>query len=116
MKGVVINTMSIKGIDAQMMITRAADLARESSALQKKAELTQDYLAIQAKANEAQEQKRIARKTEVEMQKLHPDKDGGGGGGTGGGGGSKPKNSAKKAEPDSDTLVPPGNNVIDIRV
>ncbi|MDR0490922.1 MAG: hypothetical protein LBH28_06730 [Oscillospiraceae bacterium] len=107
--------MSIKGIDSQIMITRAADLARDSSALQKKPELTQEYLAIQAKANEAQVQKRVSRKTEVEMQKLRPDKDGGGSGG-GGGNASGDRSSERKNELDSDTLVPPGNNVIDIKV
>lgn len=107
--------MSIRGIDSQMMITRAADLARDSSALLKRAELTQDYLAIQAKASEAQEQKRVGRKTEVEMQKLQADKDGSGSGAAGYSNANTKRKSRDPAQ-DPDTLVPPSNNVIDIRV
>ena len=72
--------MSIKGIDSQIMITRTSDVMRESAAMQKKPEVTQDYLAIQAKANEAHDQKRVARKSDIELPKMRAE-DGGGNGG-----------------------------------
>jgi hypothetical protein len=40
----------LKGIEAQLMVTRTADLAREASAMQRQNDLTRDYLALHAKA------------------------------------------------------------------
>lgn len=108
--------MSIKGIDAQIMITRTADIMRENTAVQKKPEVTQDYLAVQAKANDAHDQKRVSRKTEPELPKLRAEDGGGGGGGAAGGGGSGASKEKRDDDLDSGGLVPPGNNVIDIKV
>jgi uncharacterized protein (DUF3084 family) len=54
--------MSIKGIDNQIMITRAAELVRETSAQLKKTELMQDYLNVQSLELEKQK-KHIVQKT-----------------------------------------------------
>ena len=106
--------MSIKGIDSQIMITRTSDVMRENAAVQKKPEVTQEYLAVQAKANEAHDQKRVSRKAEIELPKLRAE-DGGGSGAeaySGSGSGKKEKEEILQNE----HLVPPGNNVIDIKV
>ena len=107
--------MSIKGIDTQIMITRAADFARDNSALLKKPELNQDYLAVQAKAYNAQEKKRIVKTTEIELKKLRPE-DGGGGNQGGWDGDSRSARNGREDVLNSETLVPPGDNMIDIRV
>jgi len=106
--------MSIKGIDSQIMIARTTDFARETSALQKKPEIVQDYLAVREKIAEAQQQTRVAKTLETEPTKLHPDDDGGGGGGYGGE--AEHGGDEIDEEIDEDMLVPPGNNVIDIKI
>lgn len=107
--------MSIKGIDAQIMVTRTADIMRENIAVQKKPEVTQNYLAVQAKANEAHDQKRVARKTETEMPKLHTE-DGGGGGGAAGGGHARSGKEGHESHFEEEALVPAEEHVIDIKV
>lgn len=67
--------MSIKGIDAQLMVTRAADLAKDSSTQLKKNELMQDYLAVHAKAVEHQEQTKVAKAIESQQVSINKDKD-----------------------------------------
>ena len=104
--------MSIKGIDTQIMVARTTDFVRDTSAMQKKPELTQEFLAVQAKVNEAQDQSRVNKTTESEMQKLNVD-DGGGSGGGGGGGGDR---NGQDDEQQQEALVPPENHIIDIRV
>ena len=109
--------MSIKGIDTQIMVTRTADIMRDNIAAQKKPEITQDYLAVQAKVNEAHDQKRVSRKSEVELPKLRAEDGGGGGGGAAGGGGHRKSGKDERGgKLDGDALVPPGDNVIDIKV
>ena len=105
--------MSIKGIDSQIMIARTTDFARDTSALQKKPEIAQDYLAVREKIHDAQDQSRVAKTLDSQKPELHPDEGEGGSGGYGGSGSGKnnPKNNAEE-----DMLVPPGDNVIDIRV
>jgi len=106
--------MSIKGIDSQIMIARTTDFARETSALQKKPEVAQDYLAVREKIVEAQQQSKVAKTLETEAPKLHPDEDGGGSGGSGGEAGADREEYGE--EIDEEMLVPPGNNVIDIKI
>ncbi|NLT57758.1 MAG: hypothetical protein GXX99_02210 [Clostridiales bacterium] len=71
--------MSIKGIDAQMMVTRAVDYARESSAQLKKSELMQDYMAVQGRLLEQQGQKSVGGAQKAEQAGIHPDRQRGGG-------------------------------------
>ena len=109
--------MSIKGIDAQIMITRTADFARESIAAQRKPEITQDYLSVQAKANEAQELRKVIKKSDAELQKLRPEDGGGSGaGGSGGGSGSHAESEEQNGELEPGTLVPLEKHMIDIKV
>ena len=108
--------MSIKSIDSQIMIARTADFSRDTSAILKKPEIAQDYLAVREKINDAQDQTRVAKTLESEKAELRPDEDGSGGGDYGGGSGSKSGKDKGKSGPDENMLVPPGDNVIDIRV
>ena len=105
--------MSIKSIDTQIMIARTADFARDTSAIQKKPEITQEYLAVREKINDAQDQTRVAKTLESEKPELRPDE---GGGGAGGGGGSESGKKRKNDENEEDMLVPPSNSKIDIWV
>ena len=108
--------MSIKGIDSQIMIARSTDFARDTSALQKKPEITQDYLAVRERIQDAQDQSRVAKTLDSQKPELHPDEGDGGGAGYGAGSGAGSGKRGAKGENDEDMLVPPGNNVIDIRV
>ena len=67
--------MSIKGIDAQLMITRAADLARDASQQVRKNELVQDYLSAQMNAQEQFEIQKAPKTNESEKVKLNLDKE-----------------------------------------
>ena len=67
--------MSIKGIDAQLMVTRTAELAKESSNQLKKNELTQEYMNIQAAEFERQKKQMVSKTNVTENLRLHPDKD-----------------------------------------
>jgi len=109
--------MSVRGIDTQIMVTRSADYSRDVGAMAKKPELTQEQLAAIQKANAAIEQKKIKETSESEMDKLRTDKDGdssGSGGFTGGG--SEKEQSDESSQHSKNMLVPPGNNVIDIKI
>lgn len=75
--------MSIKGIDAQLMVTRAAEYAKESSVQQRKNELLQDYLSVQAKVAETQEKQKVAKTVQAEAAGIQLDKDAEGYGGHG---------------------------------
>ena len=107
--------MSIKSIDSQIMIARTSDFARDNSAVQKKPEISQDYLAAQEKINEAQEQSRVAGTPESEQADIRPDEDGGGSGAYDDGAPESDRDS-DSSDAEANFLVPPGNNVIDIRV
>lgn len=67
--------MSIKGIDAQLMVTRTAELAKETSNQIKKNDLTQEYINIQAAEFERQKKQMVAKTNVTENLRLHPDKD-----------------------------------------
>ena len=105
--------MSIKSIDTQIMVARTADFSRDTSALQKRPEVSHDYQAIREKINDAQDQTRVAKSSDSQKPELHPD-EGGGGGYDGGDGTGREKE--KSGKTDADLLVSPSNNVIDIRV
>ena len=109
--------MSIRGIDSQMMITRLPDNVKEASAIQKRPEVAQEFLAAQGKISDAEGQSKVAKTMEVEMEKIRTDVDAGGGGSYEG---SEdvydPEESGQEEEPDPDMIVPPGNNIIDIKI
>ena len=108
--------MSIKGIDTQIMINRATDLVRDASAMQKSAEVQQQFLAAQQKAADAQSQSKVSATKESEMENIKTDVDGRSGGGPGGGSGGSGSKEEDNEEIPSGMLVPPGNNIIDIKV
>ena len=64
----------LKGIEAQMMVTRTADLARDANALQRKNDLARDYLAIQTKTLTDQEKQQVAQTLNVQEVMIHKDK------------------------------------------
>lgn len=107
--------MSIKGIDSQIMVTRTAELAKEASSQIKKNETTQTHLAFQTAATEAE--KKISVQTLQESQeselKLDLDKESAHSGHHKGESGSEKKD---EEETSSINYVPPGNNIIDIKV
>ena len=108
--------MSIRGIDTQIMINRSPDMARDTSAAQKRPEVTQDYQAIQSRLNEAVEQKRVQHMSESEMDRLRADKDGSGKGAHGDEGGSGQDKEKQDESPGPGFIVAPSNHRIDIKV
>jgi len=106
--------MSIKAIDTQAMIARSPDYARDTSAMMKKPELTQEFLAAQQKAVAEQNQSKVQQSTESEMDTIRADEEGNPDGTYSGDTGHRRRKEDKEAE--KDMLVPPGNNVIDIKV
>ena len=75
--------MSIRGIDTQIMRTRATDLVRETSSAQRHPEMSQEYLAAQTKAETTQDQGRVIATMEKEMENIRTDVDGEGSGAAG---------------------------------
>lgn len=108
--------MSIKGIDAQMMITRLPDNVKEASAIQKRPEVMQDVLAYREKINDAEVQSRVARTTETEMEGIRTDVEEEGGGAYYGERGPDREKDGQNDEPGPDMIVPPGNYTIDITI
>jgi len=108
--------MSIRGIDTQIMINRSSDLARDASAMQKRPELQQEFLAAAQKIAAAHSQSSVSRTSESEMENIRTDVDGGGNGAGGEGEGKESDDGEQGGESADNMLVPPGNNVIDIRV
>ena len=108
--------MSIKGIDTQIMISRLPDTARDTSALQKRPEVLQDHMAYQSKVTDAQDQSKVAKMAETEMEKIRADVEGGSGAGYGGEAGTGPGEKNPDDELEPGTLVPPEKHIIDIRV
>ena len=105
--------MSIKSIDSQIMVARTADFARDSSALQKRPEIAQDTLADREIINDAENQSRVAGTADAEQVEMMPDGDGSSGAAYGDG---FAEDSEEQSNPDTDFLVPPSNNIIDIIV
>ena len=70
--------MSIRGIDAQIMIARAPDFVKEANAQLKGAEKMQEFLAAQSKAEAEREKSSVAKAEKTLQVELHPDADGGG--------------------------------------
>jgi hypothetical protein len=108
--------MSIRGIDTQIMITRATELVRETSSLQRHPETSQEYLAAQQKADSDHDQGRVIATTETEMENIRTDEDGEGSGAAGGG--SKRDEQEQHNPHDDDLLVAPADHeqIIDITI
>ena len=106
--------MSIRGIDTQIMMTRLTDTIRETSVLQKRPEVAQEVLAARGKTDNAEEQTKVAKMSEAEMEKIRTDVDEGGDGSYEGEGGANPDEGDRDAELDPDMIVPPGDYIIDI--
>jgi hypothetical protein len=68
----------LKGIEAQLMVTRTADLAREAGAMQRKNDLVRDYLAQQTQALAEIEKQQVAQALKAQAVVIHRDKQGGG--------------------------------------
>ena len=68
----------LKGIEAQLMVTRTADLARDAGAMQRKNDLVRDYLALQTQALAEQEKKQAPKTLNAQEAVIHKDKQGGG--------------------------------------
>jgi len=109
--------MSIRGIDTQIMITRATDLVRETSVTQRHPETSQEYLAAQAKAESSQDQSRVTATTESEMENIRTDVDGGGSGAAGGEGSGQNEEEMTQAQK-AELLVAPADHeqLIDITI
>ncbi|NLO47743.1 MAG: hypothetical protein GX111_05410 [Clostridiales bacterium] len=68
--------MSIKGIDNQLMVTRAADYAKEASTQLKRSELMQDYLYVQTKMLENRKKQVVPKTVKSEqIEKIRSEQD-----------------------------------------
>lgn len=111
--------MSIRGIDAQIMVTRAAELVRDTSVQLKGSERMQDFLAIQAQAQTELDQSTVLKSTESEKVQLQLGDEGGGAGYT-------PAENEREGQATSedearlaaanDPLVPSEEHIIDIKL
>jgi hypothetical protein len=107
--------MSIRGIDAQIMIARTAELSRETSTMQTRPEVNQQLLAEQQKAAAAQDAKRVTQLEEPETDGMRTEKDGGGNNSyEGSGEGQSHEELDENHKPGM--LVPPSENILDIRI
>ena len=109
--------MSIKAIDSQMMITRTPEAARDASIVQQRPDTDQRILAEQQKAQDARDQTRVKETDETEREGIRTDEDGENDGAYDGRGKKNKKQHEEKDERGNPLfLVPPGNNILDIRV
>lgn len=108
--------MSIKGIDTQMMITRAAELTNEASVQVRKGDMSQEFLAIHQKAVAEHDQQSVKGPQKAEQADVKLDQDGSGSGAASSGGG-RGSGQREDDRPDPlDQLVPGGQNTIDIKI
>jgi len=109
--------MSIRGIDTQIMITRATDFVRDASTTQRHPEVSQEHAALQAKADSAHDQSRVTATTESEMENIRTDVDGEGSGAAGGEG-SQREEEEMTEEQKAELLVAPADHdqIIDITI
>ena len=102
--------MSIRGIDTQIMITRATDLIRETSSMLRQPETTQEQLAAQQKNDSTLDQSRVAATEEIENENIRTDVEGGGSGAAGGEGAEREEQEMTE-EQKAELLVPPSDKV-----
>jgi len=107
--------MSIRGIDTQIMITRTADFARETSSTQRQPETNLEHLASQTKVESAHDQSKVAATTESDMDNIRTDVDGEGSGAAGGGGSGKEEEEMTEEQKREFLVAPPDHDqLIDI--
>ena len=99
-----------------MMITRLPDNVREASNLIKRPEVAQEFNAKQGKINDAQEQTKVTKTQESEMEGIRTDVDKESGGGYGGQEDDSGSRKGQKEDPEQILLVPPSKHKIDIRI
>ena len=107
--------MSVNSIDTQIMVARTADYSRDTSAIQRKPEISQEQLAFREKINDAQDQSRIAKMSESKLSELRDEESGGGAGYEG----RRNPHSGGKEKGDTsgeDMFVPSAEHKIDITV
>ena len=107
--------MAIRGIDTQIMINRLPDNVRAASELLKRPEIVQDMLGAQSKINDAQEQNRVTKTAEAEMEQIRADVDEGAGNEYEGDGGAEHSGEGEE-ETNPDMLVPVEDHLIDIKI
>lgn len=106
--------MSIRGIDNQLMITRATEMVKDSDASLRKNELMQDYLAIQSQIEGEKEKAMVGEALEVQEAEVKLDKDGEGANNYEG---QSKKGSQGEIETETDRqFVPREEHKIDIKV
>ncbi len=69
--------MSIKGIENQIMVTRTAELSKDTSAQLKRGELSQQNFAENVKAAGEHAQKSVTRTEQSMGAQIHPDSESG---------------------------------------
>ena len=108
--------MSIKGIDTQIMITRASDFVREASSAQRQPELNQEHAAAQHKVESTQDQSRVSATNEAEQDAIQTDADGSGSGAAGGEGSGQGEEEEMTEEQKRELLVAPAaiDQIIDL--
>jgi hypothetical protein len=82
--------------------------------MNKRPEAAQDVLAIRQRINDAEQQSRVAKTTESEMEEVRTDVDEGGNGAYEGDGGSNQDKKDRFEEPGADLYVPAADYLIDI--
>jgi hypothetical protein len=102
--------MSIKGIDAQIMVARTAEFAKESDHQVRRDGLMQDYQAVQSKLASEAEKRVVVKTAKSETAALHADGHGARSGGGAGGRGREPKD----APEDALVFIPGEEHKIDI--
>lgn len=65
--------MSIKGVDAQIMVARTAEFSKDNTAEARRGELFQNSMAAQGKELEAQGGRTVARTEDIEQVEIRND-------------------------------------------
>lgn len=96
------------------MVTRTAEMTKDSSVQMKRNELMQDFLSVQNKAMEEHDQHAVTETTKSEEAALHADKEADGHGYEASERQKKEDETEKGSEPEH--LVPAETHIIDITV
>jgi len=103
--------MAIRNIDAQIMLQRTTDVAREASVLQRNAITAQEQTAERNKADNALDKSRVLATTESEMENIRADADGSGLGANGSDSGNGSNEEETTENIDEDLLLPPSDEI-----
>lgn len=107
--------MSIRGVDAQIMISRAPEFMKDASVQQKAGDRMQDFLAVQAQAEAEHDKASVAQLQQASRSELQLDSEGRSQNGYAGGG----ERGGKRQDSEASLLdedVGPADNIIDIRL